>query len=101
MRAVIADFRGRELDSHAAGPHHPGRQYQAGILKAIDVEPIHRELIAPALDAAGLGGKFLGPGNIREDMFSLILEADLGICAITVYNGNVFYELGIRHSATT
>ena len=24
------------------------------ILKAIDVEPIHRELIAPALDAAGL-----------------------------------------------
>ena len=27
-------------------------------------------------------------------MFSLILEADLGIWAITVHNGNVFYELG-------
>src|SRR5262249_7753016 len=37
-------------------------------------------------------------GNIREDMFALILEADLVICDITVHNANVFYELGIRHA---
>ena len=56
MRVVTADFRGRELNSHAAGPHRPVLQYQAGLLKAIEVERTHRELIAPALDAAGLGG---------------------------------------------
>ncbi|MEO6624990.1 MAG: tetratricopeptide repeat-containing protein [Burkholderiaceae bacterium] len=37
-------------------------------------------------------------GNIRADMFALILEADLVICDITVHNANVFYELGIRHA---
>jgi hypothetical protein len=31
-------------------------------------------------------------------MFSLILEADIVICDVTVHNANVFYELGIRHS---
>jgi hypothetical protein len=31
-------------------------------------------------------------------MFSLILEADLVICDVTVHNANVFYELGIRHA---
>ena len=44
--------------------------------KEIDFERIHRELIAPALDAAGLGGgttgKIIDAGNIREDMFGLI-----------------------------
>jgi hypothetical protein len=37
-------------------------------------------------------------GNIRSDMFALILEADIVICDITVHNANVFYELGIRHA---
>ena len=31
-------------------------------------------------------------------MFSLTLEADLGVCDITVHDANVSYELGIRHS---
>jgi hypothetical protein len=70
--------------------------------KEIDFERIHRELIAPALDAAGLGGgttgKIIDAGNIREDMFGLIIEADLVVCDITVHNANVFYELGIRHA---
>jgi len=70
--------------------------------KEVDFERIHRELIAPALEAAGLGGgttgKIIDAGNIREDMFGLILEADLVVCDITVHNANVFYELGIRHA---
>jgi hypothetical protein len=70
--------------------------------KEIDFERVHKELIAPALDAAGLGGGTTGeiiePGNIREDMFGLIIEADLVVCDITVHNANVFYELGIRHA---
>jgi hypothetical protein len=70
--------------------------------KEIDFERIHRELIAPALDAARVGGgttgKIIDAGNIREDMFGLIIEADLVVCDVTVHNANVFYELGIRHA---
>jgi len=69
---------------------------------AIDFEQIHDRLIAPALKDAGLGGgttgEIIDAGNVREDMFSLIIEADLVICDITVHNANVFYELGIRHA---
>ena len=66
--------------------------------KEIDFERVHRELIAPALDAAKLGGgttgKIIDAGNIREDMFGLIIEADLVVCDITVHNANVFYDSG-------
>src|SRR5262245_64830398 len=68
----------------------------------IDFETVHNDLIAPALKATGFGGSTTGEivesGNIREDMFSLIIEADLVVCDITVHNANVFYELGIRHA---
>jgi hypothetical protein len=67
-----------------------------------DFEDIHNKLIAPAFEATGLSGSTTGEiidsGNIREDMFALILEADLVICDITLLNANVFYELGIRHA---
>jgi hypothetical protein len=70
--------------------------------KEIDFDRIDQQLITPALQAAGLDGGTTGEivdaGNIREDMFALILEADLVVCDITVHNANVFYELGIRHA---
>jgi len=69
---------------------------------AVDFEQVHEQLIAPALKDAGLGGgttgEIIDAGNVREDMFSLIIEADLVVCDITVHNANVFYELGIRHA---
>lgn len=68
----------------------------------IDFDRVHAELIGPALKCAGLVGSTTGEiieaGNIREDMFCLIIEADLIICDITHHNANVFYELGIRHA---
>jgi hypothetical protein len=68
----------------------------------IDFDHVHEVLIGPALAACKLGGGTTGEivesGNIREDMFSLILEADLVLCDFTVHNANVFYELGIRHA---
>jgi Tetratricopeptide Repeats-Sensor len=70
--------------------------------KEIDFELIHKELIDPSLEEANLKGrttgKIIDSGNIREDMFSLILEADLVICDVTIHNANVFYELGLRHA---
>ena len=36
-------------------------------------------------------------GNIREDMFRLLVTAELVIADVSIHNANVFYELGIRH----
>ena len=70
--------------------------------QAIDFEHVHAKLIAPALERCGLAGgttsEVVDAGNIRADMFALILEADMVICDITVHNANVFYELGVRHA---
>jgi hypothetical protein len=69
---------------------------------SVDFDLVHAKLIGPALEQAGLVGSTTGEmidaGNIREDMFSLIIEADLIVCDITHHNANVFYELGIRHA---
>ena len=68
----------------------------------VDFEAVQDGLITPALRRCGLEGgttaEVVDAGNIRADMFALILEADLVICDVTVHNANVFYELGIRHA---
>ena len=68
----------------------------------IDFEKVQQELIEPALQAlhldGGTTGKIFEAGDIREDMFSLLLQADLVIADITIHNANAFYELGIRHA---
>jgi hypothetical protein len=43
-------------------------------------------------------GEIVGPGNIRQDMFVKIIEAEIVICDVSIHNANVFYELGIRHA---
>jgi hypothetical protein len=68
----------------------------------VDFERVQDALITPALHSCGLAGgttaEVVDAGNIRADMFALILEADVVICDVTVHNANVFYELGIRHA---
>jgi hypothetical protein len=68
----------------------------------VDFDRVHHELVRPAMERCGLTGGTTGQvveaGNIRADMFALIVEADVVICDITVHNANVFYELGIRHA---
>ena len=70
--------------------------------KQIDFERVYHSLIGPVLEElnieSGPMGEIVESGNIREDMFALILEADLVVCDITIHNANVFYELGIRHA---
>jgi hypothetical protein len=71
-------------------------------LVSFDFDRIERELIMPTLDAlqlnGGTTGKIFESGEIREDMFSLLLLADVVIADISIHNANVFYELGIRHA---
>ncbi len=67
-----------------------------------DFDQVETDLIKPAMYALNLGGGTTGeifaPGDIREDMFSELLKADIVIADITIHNANVFYELGIRHA---
>src|ERR1700722_3874662 len=55
--------------------------------REIDFDAISTALIEPALIAVGLEGgttvDIIEAGNIREDMFSLILEGDLVLCDMT------------------
>jgi tetratricopeptide (TPR) repeat protein len=73
-----------------------------GIKGGLDFDAVDQKLIGPALKRAeiegGTTGSILEAGNIREDMFQLLLAADLVIADISIHNANVFYELGIRHA---
>ena len=67
----------------------------------IDFNRVEEKLISPALTQVGVEGRttieITQQGNIREDMFRLLVLSDLVIADISIHNANVFYELGIRH----
>lgn len=78
-----------------------------GEKEGIDFDRVDRELIQPALKGlekhgisiqGGTTGAISRQGNIREDMFRLIVVSDLVIADVSIHNANAFYELGIRHS---
>jgi hypothetical protein len=73
-----------------------------GTKEGIDFNAVEAKLIDPALRRLGLEGRTTGDiaqaGNIREDMFQLLLTADVVVADITIDNANAFYELGIRHA---
>src|SRR4051794_17846258 len=68
----------------------------------IDFDDVEEKLIGPVLTRLGVTGRTTGeivvPGNIRDDMFQLLLTRDLVVADISIHNANVFYELGIRHA---
>jgi hypothetical protein len=72
-----------------------------GTQDGIDFDRVEKDLIAPALKLAGIEGRttleITRQGNIREDMFRLLVLSDLVIADVSIHNANVFYELGIRH----
>jgi len=67
----------------------------------VDFNQIDKDLIQAALTKNGLEGKttevIAAAGNIRLDMFQMLIAYDLVIADISIDNANVFYELGIRH----
>ncbi len=67
----------------------------------VDFEAVERLLIGPALGALGIDGRttqeIVAQGNIRSDMFRLLVTADIVVADLSIHNANVFYELGIRH----
>ena len=79
-----------------------------GAKEGIDFDEVERALIRPALERlrdqrdiavdGGTTGEFIRQGNIREDMFRLLVTADLVVADVSIYNPNAYYELGIRHA---
>lgn len=67
----------------------------------VDFEAVEHDLIAPALDALTIEGRttqeIAAQGNIRADMFRMLVSAELVVADLSIHNANVFYELGIRH----
>lgn len=92
---IVRPFGLRTIYQSGEGTNAPVAHYY-------DFDPVEKDLIRPAMDAlkltGGTTGEIFQPGNIREDMFSELLLADIVIADISVYNPNVFYELGIRHA---
>ncbi len=75
----------------AGGPH------------VIDFDAVYRELIKPAVEAAGLepirADEEEAGGIIHKPMFERLVLCDFAIADLTAANANVFYELGVRHAA--
>ena len=68
----------------------------------ISFDAIDRLLIKPAMQELAIKGEtteaVVKAGNIREDMFNRLVTADVVIADLTVYNPNVYYELGVRQA---
>src|SRR5262245_39968601 len=68
----------------------------------INFDNVEEKLIAPALESLNIEGRTTGEvieaGNIREDMFQLLLVSDIVIADISIDNPNAYYELGVRHA---
>ncbi|HEY8206519.1 MAG TPA: hypothetical protein VIG99_03490, partial [Myxococcaceae bacterium] len=67
-----------------------------GTKEGVDFDRVQAELIDPAIKEIGFTGSTTGEivsaGSIHEDMFELLLTADLVVADITIHNANVFYE---------
>lgn len=69
----------------------------------IDFDAIYRNGIQPAI--AGLDVDMIradeerGGGVVHVPMFERLLVAEIAIVDVTIENANVFYELGVRHTA--
>lgn len=69
---------------------------------SIDFDAVYREIIAPAVDAAGLdplrADEEQTGGIIHKPMYERLILCEFAVADLTTANANVFYELGLRHA---
>ena len=74
-----------------------------GQIQDIDFDQVYRKVIKPTVEKLKLectrSDEVSKSGLIHKDMIERILNSDLVVVDITTLNSNVFYELGIRHTA--
>lgn len=67
----------------------------------IDFDAVYDELIAPAIEQAGLeplrADEEQAGGVIHKPMFERLILCEYAVADLTTANANVFYELGLRH----
>jgi len=67
----------------------------------VDFDAVFHDLIAPAIDAAGMeplrADEEVTGGVIHKPMFERLILCDFAVADLTGANANVFYELGLRH----
>ena len=90
MTSIMTSAAAREL-CFVAMPS--GTKYDAA--GPVDFDTVYEQIIAPAIDAAGLESVRAG-GEVSGQYFILCRFA---IADLTTANANLFYELGIRHAA--
>jgi hypothetical protein len=99
---VIRPFGQKPILLPGKDEKHDGEDVRVSKVLMVDFERVHEDLIKPALLKLNITPHtteaVLQAGNIREDMFHLLMTADLVVADITYHNPNVFYELGIRHA---
>ncbi len=70
--------------------------------KLVDFDLIYRDLIHPAIEAAGMepirADEETVNGIIHKPMYERLILCDYALADLTTANANVFYELGIRHA---
>jgi hypothetical protein len=68
----------------------------------IDFDAVYRDLIKPAIEAAGLepirADEEMTGGVIHKPMFERLILCEYAVADLTNANANVFYELGLRHA---
>ena len=68
----------------------------------IDFDTVYKELIAPAIEEAGLealrADEEVAGGIIHKPMFERLILCEYAVADLTTANANVFYELGLRHA---
>ncbi len=70
--------------------------------RIVDFDRVYRELIAPAIEQAGLeplrADEEMTGGIIHKPMFERLILCEYAVADLTTANANVFYELGLRHA---
>jgi len=70
--------------------------------RLIDFDAVYKQIIAPAVKAAGLAplraDEEQAGGIIHKPMFERLILCKFAVADLTTANANVFYELGVRHA---
>src|SRR5215831_3009448 len=79
-----------------------GKKTAADGTTVIDFDAVYKELLAPAITAAGMAPHRADAdrrgGSIHLDMFQDLLLAEFVVADLTLDNPNVWYEIGVRHA---
>ncbi len=80
----------------------PFGRKQDGTGRLIDFDTVYRQIIAPAVTAAGLepirADEEQVGGTIHKPMYERLMLCEFAVADVTGANPNVYYELGIRHA---